>query len=97
MLAAKDSSRLVVEFDREGRDTECNTFLTGIDVQLARVYAVREVQTVLVELSPDDEEEYITYLELIMVECLDSDARSTCRQALSGVEKDHLIATVRRS
>ena len=91
------AKRLVVELAREGRDTECDAFLAGIDAQLNSLYAVPEVQTVLGESSADEEEEFIPLRELISAECLDSDARSGRPQVLSEVEKDHLVATVRWS
>jgi predicted XRE-type DNA-binding protein len=43
------AQQLVVELEREGRDTECDAFLARIDAQLNSLYAVPEAQSVLGE------------------------------------------------
>jgi len=65
MLAAEYCSKLVAEFEREARDTKCDIFLAVIDAQHDSLYAVPEVQTVLVESSADKEEEYTLQWELV--------------------------------
>jgi hypothetical protein len=96
-LANAAAKRLMIQFERDRRDTEYDAFLAGIDAQLNSLYAVLEVQTLLGVSSADEWEEYIPLRELISTECLDSDERSGRPQVLSEVEKDHLVATVRRS